>query len=155
MTELDYKILDLLREDCRRPNTDMAKILGVSEGTVRAHVAKLLEDGIFSYGIYIDPKRVGSRVRTMMGITTKLGYQEQVAETVSSFPFVKYVGAISGNHDVIIQADFRDNEELFRFVNHVLPGIDGILTTDISIELKEFKNPVQSLGSNPEVKWVV
>ena len=43
--EIDRRLIELLGEDGRRTFTEMATIVGVSEGTVRARVQRLAADG--------------------------------------------------------------------------------------------------------------
>jgi DNA-binding Lrp family transcriptional regulator len=38
-----------------------------------------------------------------------------------------------GNQDIMMLAHFADNTQLFRFVNHVVARIPGVISTDTSI----------------------
>ncbi len=46
MDETDQKIVEMLRLNARTSNTEIARILHVSEGTIRKRVAKLLKAGV-------------------------------------------------------------------------------------------------------------
>ena len=48
MDELDRRIIELLQQDGRASNAKMARELGVSEGTVRRRLARLLSASIES-----------------------------------------------------------------------------------------------------------
>jgi len=137
LDHVDKQILQILQEDGRRPYTEIAQQLGLSEGTIRS---RLLQDGVFQFVIHPDPEKLGLHVQAIIGLTTKLGWQNSVAEELSKFPEVRFVGAFSGKHDLIIQACFHNNEELITFVNERLSQIEGIAAADVSLELKQYKD---------------
>ena len=45
----------MLQADARRPNTDIARRLGVAETTVRNRIARLTRDGVVQCGAWTDP----------------------------------------------------------------------------------------------------
>jgi len=138
--QIDKHILQILQEDGRTPYTEIAHQLGVSEGTVRSRIARLLQDGVFEFVIHTNPEKLGLHVQAIIGLTTKLGMQKEVAEQLCQFNEVRFVGAFSGKHDLIIRAWFHDNEELITFVNERLSQVEGILAADVSLELKQYKD---------------
>ena len=140
LDKLDYDILLLLQDDGKRSYTDMASELDVSEGTIRARINRMLEDQVFEFIIHMDPNKLGLEVQAIIGLQTQLGKQESVAEKLGQFPMVRFIGAFSGKHDLIIQAYFGSREELVHFVNRSLSTIEGILASDVSIELKQYKD---------------
>ncbi|WP_139489255.1 Lrp/AsnC family transcriptional regulator [Brevibacillus dissolubilis] len=137
---LDRQILQILQDDGRTPYTEIAHQLKISEGTVRSRISRLLHDGVFEFVIRTDPVKLGLNVQTIIGLNTKLGLQQQVAEELSQLPEVRFVGAFSGKHDLIIQAFFYSNTELIHFVNERLSRIEGILGADVSLELRQYKD---------------
>ncbi|MBO8163089.1 MAG: Lrp/AsnC family transcriptional regulator [Brevibacillus sp.] len=139
--QVDRQILQILRHDGRAAYTEIAHQLGISEGTVRTRITRLLQEGVFGFSIHTDPRKLGLHVLAIIGLTTKLGLQQNVAEELCKLPEVRFVGAFSGKHDLIIQACFHDNEELITFVNERLSQIHGIMSADVSLELKQYKDP--------------
>jgi Lrp/AsnC family transcriptional regulator, regulator for asnA, asnC and gidA len=137
---LDFQILQMLQFDARRAYTDMGQNLGVSEGTIRSRINRMLEDGIFQFIIHTDPLKVGLHVQAIISMSTKLGQQEKVAEQLGKLRAVRFIGAFSGRNDLIIQAYFRSNEDLVAFVNEDLSRIEGIASAEVSIELKQYKD---------------
>ncbi|RBW71069.1 Lrp/AsnC family transcriptional regulator [Bacillus taeanensis] len=137
---LDMSILTMLQENGRRSYTEVGKYLNVSEGTIRSRINRMLKDGVFEFVIHTNPNKIGLNVQTIIGLTTKLGMQEKVAKQLNQFSEVRFVGAFSGKHDLMLQAYFRSNEDLVDFVNNQLSKIDGIVSADVSLELKQYKD---------------
>ena len=46
MDEMDYRILELLRENSREKNMEIARRLNVSEGTIRKRILNMVDSGI-------------------------------------------------------------------------------------------------------------
>ena len=46
MDETDYNIIDILRENSRETNMEMARKLNVSEGTIRKRIMNMANNGI-------------------------------------------------------------------------------------------------------------
>jgi hypothetical protein len=59
MDRLDYEILSVLQQDGRRSFTEIGKKLGVSEGTIRKRVMRLVDDGVIRIIGLVDPHLVG------------------------------------------------------------------------------------------------
>lgn len=152
LDKLDFNIIQLLQEDGRRTYSDMACRLKVSEGTIRSRINRMLKDGVFEFVIHTNPSKVGLQVQAIIGLSTKLSEQEKVARKLGQFPEVRFIGAFSGKHDLILQAYFRSNEDLVHFVNRSLAEIDGILSADVSLELKQYKDSFSYVFLHDEEK---
>lgn len=59
--DTDVAIITALQEDGRRPFTEIARSLGLSEGTVRQRVGRLQRLGIVQIVGVINPSRLGMR----------------------------------------------------------------------------------------------
>lgn len=46
MDQLDQKIVSILRKDARISNTEIARLLVVSEGTIRKRISRLISSGV-------------------------------------------------------------------------------------------------------------
>lgn len=138
--DMDYTILSFLQEDGKKSYTEIAKELNVSEGTVRTRINRMLKDNVFEFIIHMNPNKIGLNVQVIIGISTKLGYQESIARELNRFSEVRFVGAFSGQHDLIMQAYFKNNDDLVHFVNKELAKIEGIISADVNIELKQYKD---------------
>ncbi|WP_416150512.1 Lrp/AsnC family transcriptional regulator [Salipaludibacillus sp. HK11] len=143
MTKLDEKdlsILSYLQENGKYSYTEIAKLLKVSEGTVRTRINRMLKENVFEFVIHTNPNKIGLDVQAIIGISTKLGKHEEIASELRTYSEVRFVGAFSGTHDIIIQAYFKNNEELMNFVNRKLANIDGIESEEVNVELKQYKD---------------
>ncbi|MFB6085325.1 MAG: Lrp/AsnC family transcriptional regulator [Halodesulfurarchaeum sp.] len=110
MDDLDREILALLREDSRTPYTEIADALGVSEGTVRNRVDRLLEEGtIERFTIATRTGNVKSMVEVSVGVDVNT---QELATRMAEWPEVDFVWQVSGEEDVVLVVDAMDTERV-------------------------------------------
>jgi Lrp/AsnC family transcriptional regulator for asnA, asnC and gidA len=81
--EIDARIVTILQEDGRSPNTEIARRLGLAEGTVRKRVARLLRDKVMQVGAWADPLKIGYQVHVILEIETDLRLLDVAARRVA------------------------------------------------------------------------
>src|SRR5579885_2255980 len=59
LDEIDLRIVQLLQENGRRSNSDIARQIGVSEPTVRKRIERLVQDRIIKVVAVFNPRRTG------------------------------------------------------------------------------------------------
>lgn len=148
MDELDRSIITQLLDDGRKPFTEIAHTLGVSEGTIRNRVARLIEGRAFQIVGAVDPALVGIEAPAMIGITVNPPQLESAAAEIVRFPEVSYLIMVSGEFDLILEVMCRDREHLVAFLNQDLRQVDGIIRTQTFLILHTYK---MSLGSKPSL----
>src|SRR5947208_7922201 len=86
LSALDKRIIEHLQEDGRRPFTQIAADLGVSEAAVRARTNRLIEKGVMQVVGVTDPLRLGFQQWAMIGIRCEAARLIEVAEEIAAFP---------------------------------------------------------------------
>ena len=74
----------MLQADARRPNTDIARRLGVAETTVRNRIARLTRDGVVQCGAWTDPLKVGYQTYAIIQIQVAPPRLEKVADVLAA-----------------------------------------------------------------------
>jgi len=146
MDQLDLRIIGFLQHDGRKSYTDIAKELGVSEGTIRNRVSRLLEERVLHIVGMIDPKRVGFDAPAMIAVSIQPPMLEKIARQVASFPEVSYLIMVSGEYDLFVEVLCRDREHLATFLNEKLLAIPGVLRSQTFITLRTYK---MAYGARP------
>lgn len=139
MDELDLSILSCLQRDARRSFTDIATELGISEGTVRNRVSRLLDKHTIQLVGLIDPNQLGYDAPAMIGVTVQSNLLEEAALKIAQFPEVSYLVMTSGEYDLLVEVLCRDRKHLANFLNQDLRQIEGILQTKTFMILRTFK----------------
>lgn len=128
---LDRALIVALEDDGRRAYREIARELGVSEATVRGRVAKLIEMGFIRITAVGNPMRLGFDVVAVTLIKVQPGLSEGIAQRLTEFPNVRFVGLSLGSADLIIQTLHPTVQSLLRFVSTTMPqAVPGVLSTE-------------------------
>lgn len=139
LDDIDRKLIAALKEDGRMRHTDLAIRLSVTEGTVRNRMHRLTRDGTLRIVPIINPTKIGYRLNVWIGMRCQPGTFGRVAEQLARLHAIRYVGACTGTYDVIAEAIFLSQSEMYTFLEKDVPLIDGILSTDSAVVLRMTK----------------
>ena len=81
--ELDRKIIEMLQRDGRASHAKMARDLGVSEGTVRRRLSKLLQDRVIRVIAIAEPEQLGYDTSAFIGLQVDPARVESVATVLA------------------------------------------------------------------------
>ena len=90
LDDIDKRIIEQLQQDGRRPYTQMAPAVGLSEAAVRQRVQRLIDGGVMQIVAVTDPRVMGYTRQAMVGIKVT-GDTRTVADKLSEFSEVEYV----------------------------------------------------------------
>jgi len=136
--DLDTTDLDIVAElsaDGRRPFREIARKLGVSEGTVRARVGRMQEQGVIRFAAVGSPSALGVACNALVLIKVRPGLVNEAAERLAGLPHVRFVGTTLGSSDIAIQTLHASFEELYRFVAEGIPVLvpDVVATETLQV----------------------
>lgn len=146
MDKLDIDIISFLQLEGRKPFTDIAKTLGVSEGTIRNRVSRLIEDRALQIVGLIDPSAIGYDAPAMIGLSVQPQMMDDVIEVIATFKEVSYLIMVSGEFDLFVEVLCRDRNHLATFLNEKLLRVPGIVRTQTYIILRTYK---MAYGAKP------
>lgn len=131
--ELDERILERLNVDGRASYAALADEVGLSEDEVRERVEALEEEDVITqFTALTDPTKLGY-ISAAFGITTDPNKTDQIGRQLKDHDNVYKIWILSGRHNIIIHASFRDIEDFQAFSHDTLHNIDGIVQYESSI----------------------
>jgi Lrp/AsnC family transcriptional regulator, regulator for asnA, asnC and gidA len=139
LDDVDRSLIVQLQHDGRRPYREMARTLGISEGTVRWRVRRLVEEGALRIAAIADPFRLGYQVQAFMLLRVESGQLERVLEALVAWPEAMYVSSCTGRADLYVQVVCRDHEDLWELLARRIPAIGGVVDSETLMELKVHK----------------
>jgi len=139
LDEFDRQIIALLQKDGRLPNVEIARSLGLAEGTVRKRLDRLLSEGFIRIIAVADPATVGLAASVIIGIQTDLGQLNEVAQRLAVIPEVHCVNIVTGTYDVVIEAVLPSGDHLLSFLIDKVSTIPGVRRTETSHVLQVIK----------------
>ncbi len=142
----DEAVLRSLQANGRRSFRDIAREIGVSEGTVRSRVRRLEEAGVLRVLAFVDPSRLGQRVLGLVLARVHPEHQARVLDAACAWPETTYVSSLIGRADLYMQVICADNEALRAIVNR-LRALPGVLETETMLEIAVHKFAYRDLAA--------
>ena len=134
--ETDRRIIELLQESARQPNTEIAAKLGLSESTVRKRIDRLLADGVIRIVAVANPLRTGHPVIAIIGLQVAPARLGQIGEELAAVREFRFIGMTIGTYDFVTEAWFQSLEDLQVFLTDRLSRIEGITRIEATSILK-------------------
>lgn len=144
---LDQELILELQKGGRRSYIDLAKLLRVSETTIRNRVKHLLDKGIVKITAIPDLEALGYGFMGIMGLQVRLADLRMVADQLTKHPNVCYLANVTGRYDFIAIVVTKSSEEFANFVENVISAIPSILRTETFVNLHIYKGQVIGLDT--------
>lgn len=132
---VDQQILIKLREDARKPYSQIAQDLKISNSLVHQRIKKLIADGVIKNAEFIlDEKKLGYNTKSYTGIRLREArFAESVMEELSRIDEIVECNYVSGNYAIFILIFAKDNEHLKDILYEQVHLINGVAGTDTFI----------------------
>ena len=135
MDDLDRKIIELLQLNGRASNARVARDVGVSEGTVRRRLRRLIKDETIRVVAVPDPEKMGFNTVALIGIQADPDKIDEVAEGLAELAETQYVSLTTGSFDIFIWVALPSSEELGNFLRRKVGVTPGIRRTETFVNL--------------------
>lgn len=126
LDHVDAKIVEMLQADGRRPSLEIARCLGVSEGTVRKRIERLVRDKVIQISAWADPLQIGYQNYAVLMMSMDLRHLDRGAEEIAQMPEVFFLGTCIGEFNLFVSACFRSLEHMHEFMTQRLANVAGI-----------------------------
>ena len=137
LDEINISIINHLR-DGRMPFKRIADDLKVSEGTVRARVKRLREDGVLEITSLVDPESIPDKYLVMVGV--KLKNMDLVAkgEEFSKLRGVISVCVVTGRFDLMLLVMLKKQFGMLEFYTEEVSQIEDVRSVETFVIYKSF-----------------
>jgi Lrp/AsnC family transcriptional regulator, regulator for asnA, asnC and gidA len=139
LDETDRAIIGLLQLDGRMPYREIARQLGVAEGTVRFRANRLMRSGALTIVAIADPFRLGYSVLAFSLLNVLPDRQQPVIDALTSWDEITYISSCTGRADLYAQLVCRDHDHLWELLYERMPAVGGITGSETFMELKMHK----------------
>jgi len=137
--DVDNEIIELLKENGRMPNTEIADQVNMSETAIRKRLKRLLKDEIIQVVAVVNLRKLGYEIEGNIKIRTDHKKNRQVKESLRKMQRLWYIAHVAGAADFDVEFNAKSQSDLHDLIETV-NQIDGVLGTEISIRLQVVKN---------------
>lgn len=117
MDDLDRALLRILKDNARESFVRMADLLGTSEGTVRARLKRLQDEGfIRKFTIQTG----GSNVKALIEVRIETNVQTaNISQEIQTWDGVERVLEVTGENDIVVVVDVPSTNALNDIVERI------------------------------------
>ncbi|HCS28088.1 MAG TPA: Lrp/AsnC family transcriptional regulator [Spongiibacteraceae bacterium] len=134
LDELDQKIVSALARDARTSNRKIATELGVTEGTVRARIKRMEEEGQIRITAVTNIDHLRNPTLAYIWIEVDSAAQVQaVAAALAEVQQIGFVAVTLGRFDILAITLVQNNGQLADFLNSRVSVIPGVRRTECSL----------------------
>jgi Lrp/AsnC family transcriptional regulator for asnA, asnC and gidA len=135
----DLKILEILTQDAKKPYTEVAKKVYVSQGTVHVRMNKMEEAGIVERTtLRLNYSKLGFDITAFIGIyLQKSDLYEKVLGELKKIQEITNIHYTTGNYSMFVKIHCRDTNHLKEVLHDKMQQVEGIERTETMISLEE------------------
>ena len=137
--ELDLKIIIELQRDGRQTNIELARKLGVVEGTIRKRVKSLQDNNYMRIVAVPHLRELGYKCVSTIAMQVQLKMLRKVAEALAEKSNVGYLAFITGRYDLLAVVMTPSSDDISTFIEKEITPIPGILRTETFVNLDVIK----------------
>jgi DNA-binding Lrp family transcriptional regulator len=136
---IDRRLIELLRDNARLPLASLAKILGVSRGTVQNRIDRLRAAGVLlGFTIRLGADAEAGVIRAVTTLELRSGEVKAVVGTLKRNPEVSRIYSTNGRWDLVVELRAADLAALDRVLTEIR-AIRAIAQSETNILLAELK----------------
>lgn len=142
---IDVKILNIIQDNGRVSNAEIARKVLLAPSAVLERVRKLEESGaIRGYCALLDPKALGQKMLAFIAVqSAELPGEDRIARSLARMPEILEVHHVAGEDCFLVKLRARDAEHLGELLKKKIGRIPGVRSTRTTIVLgTEKETPV-------------
>jgi Lrp/AsnC family leucine-responsive transcriptional regulator len=139
--DLDKQILNILQENARTSNAEIARQVGMAPSAVLDRVRKLEERGVIKgYGAQVNGQAIGLGLLAFVFVRTdEMGGENRVMRALAKVPEVLELHHVAGEDCFLVKVRAANTEQLGRMLREKLGTIKGVRATRTTIVLNTSK----------------
>lgn len=145
LDEKDEVILELLQQNGRVTNVELARAVDLTPSATLERVRKLEERGVVrEYAARLDPQALGLGLVAFIFARVderedSVGQAEGTAEALAALPSLLELHHLAGEDCFLLKVRARDTDDLYRFLRDELGRFKAIRSTRTTIVLRTVK----------------
>jgi Lrp/AsnC family transcriptional regulator, leucine-responsive regulatory protein len=143
--DIDRQILNILQQNARTSNADIARQVGMAPSAVLERIRKLEQRGVIQgYEARIDPGALGLGLLAFVAVRSeeKVG-DERTGELLAQFPEVQEAHHITGEDCYLLKVRVKDAKTLGRFLRESLGTVGSVRSTRTTVALETLRESAQ------------
>ncbi|WP_432735402.1 Lrp/AsnC family transcriptional regulator [Maridesulfovibrio sp. FT414] len=130
LDEVDSKIIEELQQNGRESYKNIARKLGVSDGTVRLRTERMIKHDYLRITASVNPLYFENSLIAMVGINLEERANTDIMERIAAVSGVQSVINVSGRFDLLVEVFVSSRNAFRQFLVDDLSNVGGIKSTE-------------------------
>ena len=141
LDNLDKKIITHLQEDGLATNAGIARLVGVSEETVRRRLKQMRTDGAITFAAIPNAKMLGFHTQAIIGICAEPARLDHVSQALVDLESVESVHVTTGKYSIFARVLVENPDRLLDLISNEIGQVAGIESIETFVTLDVKKRP--------------
>ncbi len=139
--DVDARILEILQQNARTTQADIAKVVGLAPSAVLERIRKLEARGaIREYVASVDPHVADRSLLAFVAVrTNEYGPEQPSAQALAELPDVLEIHHVAGEDCFLLKVRAKDAESLGQMLRRQIAAVPGVTSTRTTIVLETVK----------------
>jgi Lrp/AsnC family leucine-responsive transcriptional regulator len=142
INDIDNKILNIIQQDARIANAEIARRIGLAPSAVLERLRKLEESGVIRrYTAEIDAAQVGFGIAAFIFVrTNECG--DGTDQLLAQIPEVLEVHDVAGEDSYLLKVRAKNTEGLARLLREKIKAVPNVISTRTTVVLQTVKETI-------------
>jgi Lrp/AsnC family leucine-responsive transcriptional regulator len=138
---IDYRLLDLLQQNARMTQIELAAAVGLSQPSVAERMRKLEQEGLITgYAALVDAHKLGKDITAFIGVSIEHPrYFDSFTKKILGLSDVLECHRVAGEYSYLLKVRTENTVTLDRFIAELLRTIPGVTRSFTTIVLSSAK----------------
>ncbi|WP_031479975.1 Lrp/AsnC family transcriptional regulator [Maridesulfovibrio frigidus] len=130
LDDIDRKIIDELQRNGRESYKNIARKLGVSDGTVRLRTERMIKNDYLRITASVNPLYFENSLIALVGVNLEGRANREVMDRISKVSGVQSVINVSGRYDLLVEVFVPSRNAFRQCLVDDLSNVGGIKSTE-------------------------
>lgn len=137
--QIDRQMIRILQRNGRGSNAQVAREVGVSEGTIRRRLKRLVQEELITVVAFPNPEKFGYGTEALVAVQVDPERTQEVALQLSALTETSWVAVTTGAFDIFTWVTLASSEKLGDFLNKEIRTVAGVRRTETFVTLNNHK----------------
>ena len=132
--DLDMKIIERLGTDARVSNREIAREFGLTEGTIRARIKRLLAEKVIRVAAVTNSTQLKNPILAYLFVEAdSAAHVDAMAQALAQVPEITFTATLLGRSDVLAMTLVENGDQLTDLLHRTIDKIPGVHRVQYSL----------------------
>ncbi len=127
LDDLDLQIIERLGQDARVSNREIGREFGLTEGTIRARLRRLIQTKTIRVSAVTNVARLKNPILAYLFVEADEAFHiDAVAQALADLPQISFVATLLGRSDILAMTLVEEGDQVTELLHQTIDKIPGV-----------------------------